>query len=626
MSNSNFSFILEPLTEREIDILRLMAEGLSNPEIADQLVIGLETVRWYTKQIYSKLGVHSRTQASIRARDLGLLEGDAALTSAPPAQPAPLWDLPTYSTSFVGQEDKLAELARLLNDPNVRLITVAGPGGMGKTRLCVEVVQRYDFGFEDGVYFVPLLSARSVDDVILAIASALNLRLPEEQEPADELLRYLADKRLLLILDNFEQVLHSVDLVGAILDPAPQVKLMVTSQASLNLREEWVRFIDSLTYPDDGEDLSDPYAYSAVQLFDNCVRRVRGDFTLADHLDSVAQICRLVRGVPLGIELAAAWVKTLTCEDVAAQIQRNMDFLATNQRDIEERHRSMQAVFDYAWNLLTKDEQSVFRRLSVFRGGFGLAAAEQVAGASIQTLSELVSKSLLMQNAAGLYEIHGLLRQYGERKLENIDMNALSVRSGKLLGWVSFLKGSFDHLQSVAEGILDFTSDGSSINEKGFALAALGVLAGTEGDFSRCKQLCEAGMAVIENDPIGSIFAHFGLAIAYCSLEDYATTKRHIRLALTMANELRNPAFSVLCLPMSALVVAHEAEPERAVELMGLAFSHPSAKLGWMAKLPLIVQLRTDLQAELGTAAYEDAWTRGKHLNLDAVMAQLLTS
>jgi hypothetical protein len=263
--------------------------------------------------------------------------------------------------------------------------------------------------------------------------------------------------------------------------------------------------------------------------------------------------------------------------------------------------------------------------LSVFRGGFGLAAAEQVAGASIHILSELVGKSLLQQSDTGLYEIHDLLRQYAERKLEELDVASLSSRSSQLVAWTALIKGNFDKVEDIANSALKLTSDTNSRAEKGFALAALGVLAGVEEDYPRCKQLCQASLPVVKVDPIGTIMAYLGLTIAHCGLGDFGPVKHYVRLALEQAAGLRSPAFNVLCLPFVSIVLAYEVQPERAVELMSLALSHPASSLKWIQKWPLLGQLENDLMAELDSSEYAAAWERGKSLQLESVVDQLLT-
>ncbi|MBC7871274.1 MAG: AAA family ATPase [Chitinophagaceae bacterium] len=617
----------EPLTERELDILGLIAEGLSNSEIAEKLVLSVETVRWYAKQIYSKLGVHSRTQASIRARDLGVLSGESTPSQWQP-EPAIVHHLPTFTTPFISRDAEIAELAALLEDPHVQLITVVGPGGIGKSRLCVEVARTQSAHFTDGVYYLPLLSVHSASEAEIALAHEIGLRLNPEKESRSQLLHFLQHRRLLLVMDNFESVLEEeaqgTDLITDLLAHVPQMKLLIASHVSLNLRDEWVRQIEGMSFPN-SLDVDQPESYGAVQLFYDRVQRVRRDFSLADNLSCVIEICQMVQGVPLAIELAAAWLKTLACKDVAKEIQRNIDFLATTQRDIEARHRSIRAVFEYAWNLLTEQEQHVFRRLSVFQGGFGRAAAEQVAGASLATLSELVSKSLLQQNTSGLYEIHSLLRKHAEQKLESLDHTMRSKRTNMLVGWLTLIKGDFAKIREIATEVMDSSLDTNNEIDKAFALAALGILAGIDEDYEGCRQLCEASQARLKSDTISVIFSSIGLAIASCGLEDYASAKRHILAALKLVATLRIPAFILLCLPVISVVLAYEAEVERAVELTGLAFTHPTSTLGWMEKWPLLQRLNEDLRAELGVEDYTAAWERGKTLNPEAVAASLWT-
>jgi predicted ATPase len=218
-------------------------------------------------------------------------------------------------------------------------------------------------------------------------------------------------------LDEFEHLLSGVALITDILQAAPDVKILVTSREALNLNEEWPRQIGGLRYPT-GQPMEEIEDYSAVQLFAERAYRFRATFSLSDELDGVVRICQLVQGMPLGIELAAAWLKTLPCTRIADEIQASLDFLASPLRNVPDRHRSMRAVFDHSWKLLTGEEQAVFRRLAVFRGGFEHEAAQQVAAASLFVLTALVDKSLLQWTAGGRYDIHELLRQYAEQQLE----------------------------------------------------------------------------------------------------------------------------------------------------------------------------------------------------------------
>ncbi|EFH84017.1 LuxR C-terminal-related transcriptional regulator [Ktedonobacter racemifer] len=324
-------------------------------------------------------------------------------------------------TLFLGREQEIAEISALLDNPSCRLLTLVGPGGIGKTRLAMEVATHKRASFSDGVYFVPLAALDQADELFTAIAEAMPFRFQQDQRsPREQFFAYLSEKQaqcLLLVLDNVEQLLHGVDLISDILAVTTNLKILVTSRETLNLQEEWVRQIGGLTYPRQAE--GDPLEeYSAIQLFLDRARHIRGDFDLAEVRKSVVDICRLVEGMPLAIELAAGWLKTLQPADIAQEIQHNLNLLATRSRNLPERHRSIRFVFDHSWQLMTEHERNVFQRISIFRGGFTREAAQVVAGASLDTLAGLIDQSMIRLNAAGRYEIHELLRQYGAEQLE----------------------------------------------------------------------------------------------------------------------------------------------------------------------------------------------------------------
>lgn len=324
-------------------------------------------------------------------------------------------------TLFLGREQEIAEISALLDNPSCRLLTLVGPGGIGKTRLAMEVATHKRALFSDGVYFVPLAALNQADDLLTAIAEATPFRFQQDQRsPREQFFAYLREKqaqRLLLVLDNVEQLLDGVGLISDILAITTNLKILVTSRETLNLQEEWVRQVAGLTYPRqaEGETLE---AYSAVQLFLDRARHIRGDFDLAEDHKSVVDICRLVEGMPLAIELAAGWLKTLQPVDIAQEIQHNLNLLATRSRNLPERHRSIRSVFNHSWQLMAEHERDAFQRISIFRGGFTREAAQVVAGASLDTLAGLIDQSMIRLNAAGRYDIHELLRQYGAEQLE----------------------------------------------------------------------------------------------------------------------------------------------------------------------------------------------------------------
>ncbi|MFL7807792.1 MAG: BTAD domain-containing putative transcriptional regulator, partial [Anaerolineae bacterium] len=333
--------------------------------------------------------------------------------------------LPLQGTPFVGRRQELDELERLLaHSAEARLVTVVGPGGMGKTRLVLEAAARQLDRYPDGVWFVSLASVQSAGAIVPTVAQVLGVSFFGMDPPGQQLLRYLRGKRMLLVLDNLEHLLGGVDLLMEILRTAPEVQLLVTSRVRLNMREEQAFTLGGMDYPQlpAGAPVTDDVRrHGSVVLFVRSAQRARSAFKLGQaELPHVVRICQLAQGMPLAILLAAAWVPALTPAEIAAEMERSLDFLAADWRDEPERHHSMRAVFDATWGMLTEKERRVFARLSVFRGGFTREAAQAVTGADLRALISLVNKSLLQRGRGGRYEVHELLRQYAAGKLEEV--------------------------------------------------------------------------------------------------------------------------------------------------------------------------------------------------------------
>jgi predicted ATPase/DNA-binding CsgD family transcriptional regulator/Tfp pilus assembly protein PilF len=420
--NPDRSSPTQSLTEREQEVLGYIGDGLTNRQIAERLTVTQSTVKWYVRQIYNKLGVESRNEAVAQGRRVGLLA-----TTARPDH-----NLPLQPTPFIGREPELAALANYLADPAIRLITIFGVGGMGKTRLALAAAKaqvnspQQPHPFPDGVYFISLAHVETPDLLVPAIADAICFSFYEGSEPQAQLLHYLGQKTLLLLLDNFEQMPASLALLDEIRQTAPAVKLLVTSRTGLNVQAEQLFPIAGLAYPDE-EDVGDAIGldhlagYSAIQLFNQCARRIDPAFALTgDNQADVLAICRLVQGMPLGIVLAATWLAVLPPREIAAEMRHDLDFLATDLADMPERQRSLRGTFDHSWRLLNRREQAVFAQLSVFRGGFSREAAQAVSGASLRDLRILLNHSLLNRTLRGRYEIHKLLEQFATEKLAQL--------------------------------------------------------------------------------------------------------------------------------------------------------------------------------------------------------------
>lgn len=402
---------------------------------------------------------HTTTKTTILAPPVGM---------QPPPTPH---NLPPDVTPFIGRQAALGQVAERLADPACRLLTILGPGGIGKTRLAIQAA-RGEFGhFPHGVYFVDLAPIPSAELLSAAILGAL--QVPRQAtDPDRQLTDFLKERQMLLVLDNYEHLLTGPDpdrrdgygLVTKLTATAPQLKLLVTSRARLKVPAEWLAPLDGLETPPSsppraklvpspfeeeghsaplpgggmsgeerareqstlglrrksGQDVGATLeGCSSVALFLACARRLRPGFQLgAAEAQNIAHICRLLEGMPLAIEIAAAWTRILPLDEITCQLEHGLDLLTTPLRGVPDRQRSMVATFDHSWRLLTAAERSILRQLSVFRGGFTLEAAEAVAGAGLNDLANLVDASWLGLTASGRYAIHELVRQYCADKLE----------------------------------------------------------------------------------------------------------------------------------------------------------------------------------------------------------------
>ena len=334
-------------------------------------------------------------------------------------------NLPASATSFVGRQEEIAAVCALFSKEDQRLVTIIGPGGMGKTRLALEIGTQMLAEYLDGLFFVDLSSVADPEEIAGAIATAMSYHAPDPASPLlPQLINSLDGRHVLLILDNFEQLLAGAPLLDQMMQALPRLSLLVTSRQTLYLASENRYRLQGLEFPD-LLTVADAFAWSAVRLFVNNGRRTRPDFALTEeNVVYILQICRLVQGMPLALILAATWLELLEPADIAVEIEKSLEFLAANLADLPSRQRSISAVFDRSWQRLTTDEQAVLAKLSVFRGGFTRTAAEQVAGANLRILLSLSSKSFLQrQEDQGRYVMHELLRQYCETQLEQLGLD-----------------------------------------------------------------------------------------------------------------------------------------------------------------------------------------------------------
>jgi len=391
--------------------------------------------------------------------------GSVQPLSASPQPATVLNRIPLQATPLLGRDSELAAMERLFNNPQCRLLTLTGIGGIGKTHLAIEFATRQQPMFPAGVFYVPLAPINSADAVIPAMADGFEFVFSGPNDPKEQLITYIGSqlaRPTLLVLDNLEHLLVQpmtgekqgvVELVSEFLQRLPDIKILATSRERLNLQGEWTYELHGLAVPPQefSGELED---YSAVALFLQSAVRAKADFEITGtEQPAVIQICQLLDGTPLAIELAAAWVEMLSCQEIAQEINSNIDFLMTNMRDIPERHRSLRASFDHSWKLLSDHERIVLSHLSIFRSGFDRDAAERIAGATLPILASLVSKSLVRRTEKGRYDLHEVIRQYASDHLEEDRSHCLEICDRHSEYYLDFASGYEKKIKSAFQQV-----------------------------------------------------------------------------------------------------------------------------------------------------------------------------
>jgi predicted ATPase len=367
-------------------------------------------------------------------------------------QVRPKHNLPEQLTPFVGRETEIANVRSMLSQDGVRLVTLKGPGGMGKTRLAIEVASQEAETFADGVRFVALAPLDSADQILQAFLEALDLRPASQEDPRDFLIQHLRRSDMLIVVDNFEHVLDGVPLIKEILTTAPRVKILATSRERLGLRGESVFDVTGLQFAD-WQTVDQALSASCAQLFVHGALQVQPQFELEESdVPHLVRICRLVDGTPLALLLSAGWMDMLALEEIADEVEGSLDFLETELQDAPDRQRSVKAVFNGSWDRLEEPERELFMRLSVFRGGFTRRAATEVAIATLRSLARLTDKSFLRRDPeTGRFEIHEMLRQYGEQHLEAADEASQETRKKHASYFADLLAAKEEPLTSGSE-------------------------------------------------------------------------------------------------------------------------------------------------------------------------------
>lgn len=347
------------------------------------------------------------------------ITAEATASSPPPANASPpihTTNLPIQPTSFIGREGELHELGELLEQPHCRLLTLLGPGGAGKTRLAIQLAERVAQRFGNDVCWVALAQLRSVDELTDTLARVLGCPADDAGDLTNRLREAVANRHMLLILDNLEHLIAGTDLINELLMAGPQMTVLVTSRERLQLRSEWVYDVGGLAFP---ADPADPHSaeYDAVRLLIERASQVqRAGVDTPAELAAAARIARSVEGNPLALELAAAARRARPFTTIAATIETDLDLLRVTLRDLPERHRSVRATLAYSWQLLDLAERHTLAWLAIFRGGLTTQAAQAVTHAPEDRLEALADKSML-RRAGERFELHELLRRFAAEQL-----------------------------------------------------------------------------------------------------------------------------------------------------------------------------------------------------------------
>ena len=408
----------------------------------------LEAYRRARTGLVEELGI----EPGVELRDLhGAILAQAPGIDLVPVKPGGGSDgrsaLPTPPTTLFGREADLDELARAVRTLSTRLITLVGPGGVGKTRLAIEAARRLAGDFADEAAFVALGSVSEIRDLAPAIAREVAAPVRQGESATAAVLRFLADRHVLLVLDNFEHLVDGAPLLAELLSACRNVNLLVTSREPTHLAAERLYPVQPLEFPATGEDpaAAEIECYGAVAMFCDRVRARKPGFTPdASSAPHVREICRRLDGLPLALELAAARVGLLSPAELAARLDRALTVLAAGPRDAPERQRTLRAAIDWSYGLLTDDERQAFARMAVFAGGATVAAAELVTEASLNTLDSLVAKQLVVRREDRLQMLE-TIREYALDRLD-ADPDRIGAEQRLAQWWLRFARDANPHL------------------------------------------------------------------------------------------------------------------------------------------------------------------------------------
>ena len=577
-----------------------------------------EALEWYEsyhRKQFAGIETPPNAETTALAEEIRMGSFEQAVASASSV----VHNLPESLTPFYNREMEMAQLAKLFNNPACRLINIVGLGGVGKTRLALQAARMKLRSFPDGVFFIPLETITSPDQLISVIGQVIGLVPGDHQDMRTMLLGYLRLKHVLLVLDNFEQLSDGKGILLEILQAAPFTRILLTSRERLDFQAETLVELGGLSYPEAESlealaDISDhqPHAFAALRLFlerasrinpgsvsTRLLDRILSSGSLAGRLSdddlrelqAVARICKLVDGLPLGIELAASLARDYTFSEIAEEVRRNLDFLQTSMQDLPERQRTLRASFEHSWDLLPESEREVFIRLSIFPSSFSTASAQIVAGAALPWLRRLEHRSLVQRVSYRRYTLHPLLRQFARDKLRQfsrriedqtiqahaeyfcafLEERAQDIRSARQIEVIKEIDTEFENIHAAwswavehkvisllqgasfslmyflevrsrwYEGEAYFQSAAASVEKMhplpeivlGGLLACQGWFSCRLSNFEQAETLLLRSLTLLENDNegIARAFAHFGLGFLYVWMSRFKEAWFHLSTA-----------------------------------------------------------------------------------------------
>ena len=587
----------------------LSVRGLSDLERGARRTPYPDTLR----RLSDALGLGDQERQSL----LAVARADASPTPDP-VSPAPRMVIPLPTTSFVARGRELADVSVLLRRPDVRLVTLTGPGGTGKTRLALEVASRLGGGFANGAIFVDLAPLGDAAQVVPRIAEHVNARERPGQPMADLLAQHLAGQDLLLVLDNFEHVLDAAPAVAALLAACANLAVLATSREPLRLRAEHVFPVSPLPLPEQGDvPLEELQSVASVMLFVQRARAADPAFDLSEaNRAAVARICHRLEGLPLAIELAAARVRLLPAEALAVRLDRRLPLLTAGARDLPDRQRTLRDTIAWSYGLLSEQERRLFRSLTAFEGGWTLEAAVAVADvpgewAALAALESLVDKSLVNRLQTGepvpRFGMYETVREFGAEQLAHDPAEEAAIRQRHADFFAALTVAARRDLGAGAtDAVARIGTERDNIRAalgwvlgRGDAETALAMTtslsefwAFTGGQFSEGHKWLERALKLgADAPPAARAYALYGVSLLALYQGDRATARTAAVEAVALAREGDDPAALVGALYMLGSINSVEGAGNAALELAeeALALAKGLDDPEWLAWAHLLI-------------------------------------